>query len=454
MKAMIARLSLHARLLLIAFITGIAALAFASLAIGSVLEDFVRRGVDEKLDTQIEVLQRAIRPDGQLERGQVIELPDFVDSGSQWGWRVQTARGTWSGGTTIASIQVRLRGPLTASRIRSGRGRSVDAQPLYLRQITISEAKGAATITAAAPRAMVDRPLFAALVPLTVALAFLALGLAAATWIQLRFGLQPLRRLRDQVELVRTGGARRLLLEQPRELLPLAMEVNALIEQNAEGLERARRHLSNLAHGLKTPLATLSLRLEREQATPDSKALVDLLDARIAHHLKRARSAAGATGRQTLTTIKEIVDDLVSAMRHLQPSKEVESQVVMDPTLVAAIDPQDLAELLGNLIDNAWRHAAGIVQIAASREGMMVRIDTEDDGVGIGKDKLADAIRAGVRLDESDVGYGFGLAIAQEIAELNGGALLLGHSELLGGLRAQVLLPGSVSSPKFVVPSQ
>lgn len=437
---MIDRLSLHARLLLVAAVTGLAALAFAAFGIGQILEGFVMRGVDERLDTQIAILARAVTPDGRLDMKRVVELPGFADSRLGWGWRVRGPGGEWSGGAPVPTLV------LGRPHHRDGAPRPGEAhgQPtgrLHGREIDLATPAGTVEISAAAPRRIIDRPLRAAMGPLLLSLGLLALGLAVATWLQLRLGLRPLRTLRLAVAEVRTGGSDRLPVDQPAELKPLVDEVNGLIDQNRAGLEHARRHLSNLAHGLKTPLATLSMRLEREEAPAETRALADQLGERIAHHLRRARSGASAGGQRARTPVSEVAADLVGAVGRVHADRAIDFDLRIDPSLWAAVDRQDLDEMLGNLLDNSARHAGRQVRVSAGPDGAGLRIDVEDDGSGMSEAEQARALRPGERLDESGIGYGFGLSIVQEVSQLYGGGLELDRSEGLGGLLAVLRLP-------------
>jgi signal transduction histidine kinase len=382
----------------------------------------------------------------------VIDLPGFRDPGRGWAWRVRTSTGSWSSGSPIVQVDVaersgrrpgHFRPGRPPSNIRPGEGRLQNGEPIHLRQMRFAVAAGNVEIVAGAPRALVDRPLHEALGSLLVSLGLLAAGLATATFVQLRYGLRPVRALRDAVAQVRSGAAPRLPVDQPRELRPLAEEVNALIEQNEAGLEHARSHLSNLAHGLKTPLTTLSLQLARENASPEARALVEQLDERIAHHLRRARSAAPGTGGRARSAVAEVADGLAEALRRIHADRGVMLAVEADPALAVAIDPQDLDEMLGNLLDNACKHAAARVLLSARAEGPNIVIEIADDGAGLTEAEADEALRPGARIDESGPGYGFGLAIVRELVELYGGRLSLARSDALGGLAAHLSLPAA-----------
>ena len=439
-------LSLHARLLIVATVTGLAALLFAAFTISNVLERFVLRGLDRTLDTQIEALASAITPDGRLDRARVLELPGFHDPRRNWAWRVRTHAGEWTNGPRFAAMDISVHRGRRWPNIRFGEGRLTNGAPVHLRLTRFAMRGGEAEIVAAAPRALLERPLYEAMGSLAVSLALLAAGLAAATIIQLRYGLRPVRRLRDAVARVRSGAEQRLPIDQPRELRPLAEEVNALVEQNEAGLEHARSHLSNLAHGLKTPLTTLSLQLARENASAEARALVEQLDERIAHHLRRARSAAPGAGGRARSVVADVANGLAEALRRIHADRGVGVTVLVDPALAVAVDPQDLDEMLGNLLDNGCRHAAMRVLLSAEAEESNIVIEIADDGAGLTEAEAGEALRPGARLDESGTGYGFGLAIVRELVELYGGQLTLARSGALGGLAARLSLPSTVQA--------
>lgn len=422
--------------------TSVAALLFAYVSIGHVMEDLVRRGVEEKLDTQMEALAKAVTPSGELMPSKVPVLPEFGEQDG-WGWIVRTPAGSWAGGTSIdlGSLYFRDRHHHGQDQMVRGRGRSTAGMPLYLRERTWSGPVGITEVIAASPAHTVDEPISEALGSIMISLALLGGGLATATFIQLRFGLRPLRDLSVGIGKIRRGESESLSLEQPQEIRPLAEEINALIVQNAAGLGHARRHVSNLAHGLKTPLATLSLRLANENVSEETRALVDQLDSRIAHHLTRARSAALREGGRSRTQVAGVITDLIATLQKMHADRALEFTSQIDPGLIVAVEHQDLEEILGNLTDNAAKFARSAVTISALTDARSVQICIEDDGPGMPAEGATEALQRGRRLDESGVGYGFGLSIAQELIELYGGGLDLSLSKTAGGLRVLISLP-------------
>ena len=450
--------SLFGRLLGISVLTTLAALLFAGVSIGGVLERFVMRGLDAQLDAQVLILARAIRPDGTLDPVKTVTLPAFADTGSGWSWQVEAQ------GRMIRSdaADVALAGPapprppemrhdrhhLDDNGLTPGDGRDGAGRRLHFRQLTVATASGPVVVTAFAPRRVVEAPLRAAMVPLLSALALLGIGLALATFVQLRLGLRPLRTLSVALAEVRAGTRRHVPADQPAELAPLVTELNALVDQNEAGLAHARRHVANLAHGLKTPLAALGVKLAEPGRDPDGSLAVLLgqLDDRVRHHLGRARAAApGGTGRAR-TPLAPALDDLVAVLRRVHADRAITPTIAVPVQASVAVDAQDLDEMLGNLLDNGWRHARSAIRIDASDAGPDLRIDIADDGPGLDAQALVEALVPGRRLDEGGDGHGFGLSIAHELAELSGGRLELMRSDALGGLLARLTLPRAAAA--------
>jgi signal transduction histidine kinase len=278
---------------------------------------------------------------------------------------------------------------------------------------------------------------------LAISLGVLGLALVLAIVLQVRLGLRPLERLRQAVADVRGGRSETVPAEQPLEILPLVSELNGLLEQNAANLERARRHVANLAHGLKTPLATLAIALsERGRDTAgELHSLVVLMERRIRHHLGRARAAALSGPTRAQTPIAPRIDDVVDALAKIYADKRIALAQEVPRDLAVACEQQDFDEMAGNLLENAFRWARGRVEVHAHRDdGRSVAIVIEDDGPGLRPDQIPQVLRPGERLDESAPGFGFGLPITRELAELYGGELNLDASPL-GGLRVTLRLP-------------
>ncbi|MBE9607428.1 HAMP domain-containing histidine kinase [Acetobacteraceae bacterium H6797] len=274
----------------------------------------------------------------------------------------------------------------------------------------------------------------------------LGLGLIGGVVTTVVIGLAPLRRARRALAEVRAGERQSLDIEAPAEVAPLVSEVNALIAGNRATVERARAHLGNLAHALKTPLAVLGNALA--QNPPDLAAArmeTRALERLVHHHLSRARAMAQlAASALPASAPHQVAEEVARALRRLFAERDLTIDVAGDAAARVRVDPQDLAEMLGNLMENACKWAKSSVAVGIARERNAVAITVDDDGPGLSEGACASALERGVRLDEQTPGSGLGLAIVADLAGLHEGTLTLGPAPE-GGLRARLALPAAQS---------
>jgi len=270
----------------------------------------------------------------------------------------------------------------------------------------------------------------------------LGLGLVAAVFLQVRIGLQPLRKVTLSLHRIRDGSARRLEGRLPLEIEPLASELNSLIEHSAEVVGRARSYVSNLAHFLKTPLSVLASEAAA-QPGPLADAVsrqVGVMRRQVDHYLARARAAGALDVLGNRTPVAGVIEDLARTLKRIHRDRALEIEVACPPALAFRGERQDLEEMAGNLIDNACKWAQGRVRVTATGTGASFALAVEDDGPGLTPQERQQVGERGERLDESVPGTGLGLAIVRDVAKLYGGSLELGGSAL-GGLCARLTLP-------------
>src|SRR5689334_19717050 len=282
---------------------------------------------------------------------------------------------------------------------------------------------------------------------------FTALGivLVLTTIFQVRFGLAPLKRISEAIADIRSGRAERLAGNFPVEIAALARETNALIDANREIVERARTHVGNLAHAIKTPLSVIVNEASAHGPDPFAAKVLeqaDMMRDQVAHHLERARIAARVTIVGTVTEVAPTIEALRRTMEKIHRDRAIIIEVKADPQAKFRGERQDLEEMVGNLVDNACKWAASQVLIevlvdpeAEPGAGSRLRIVVDDDGRGLSAAEREQASRRGQRLDESKPGSGLGLSIVVDLVALYGGSLTLGSAPI-GGLRAELVLPG------------
>lgn len=278
---------------------------------------------------------------------------------------------------------------------------------------------------------------------LGLALAVLAMGIVIGVVVLIRYGLRPLHDIQDKLGDIRAGRRDTLEGAYPGELMPLVREINTLIIQNRKVVERARTHVGNLAHALKTPLAVL--RNEAGGADRLSEVVrrqAESMTSNVNHYLKRAQAAAQAEVLGARTEVKEPVEGIARMLERLHRDKGIAIDVDVDPKAVFRGERGDFDELVGNLLENAakWCKAQVNVSVTRTDDGLEVYVD--DDGPGLPPEHRKRALERGKRLDESEPGTGLGLSIVSELADIYGGCLHLEDSPM-GGLRARLELPAA-----------
>lgn len=290
---------------------------------------------------------------------------------------------------------------------------------------------------------------------LSLALLVFGIGSLLVNALAILLGLRPLDRVRKALSRIRNGEADRLDGSFPREIQPMASEVNALIDSNRRLVERARMQVGNLAHSLKTPIAVL-INEARTLDAPHGEVVrsqAEAMQAQVQSYLNRARIAAQRDSILARTDVEPVVERLVRVMRKLHPDKVFETHFG-SKGLMLAVETQDFEETIGNLIDNASRFAKRLIRISVGMapDGMVgadsqrrgwILVEVEDDGPGLEPGEIKEALKRGRRLDESKPGTGLGLSIVSEIASEYQGRFSLTRSAM-GGLNAALVLPAII----------
>jgi len=415
--------------------------------------------LEEDLDATLVTLSRAVEysPEGRLVTNDA-RLPadrryEIPLSGRYWAIVALEADGTsgrderpsslWDSDPPIpAGLRARAMATPGASVFANAEGPNGETLRVGVRVIRLETGDKQVLLMAAADRYVTDQGAQRFLLLLGGAMIALAAGVLVALVVQIRLVLNPLHRVQADVADVREGQRTRLHTDYPSEVAPLAEEVNKLLDHNEAVVERAQTHVGNLAHALKTPLAVL-----RNEAVGDSaldgvvRRQTAAMLSSVEHYLERARAAARAQTRGVRTPIGPVVDALVRLLNRLF----VEKGVLVDGDIpsgeVFRGEKQDLEEMLGNLMENACKWAASRVEVTGEIvDDDCIALHIDDDGPGLDADECEQALRRGVRLDESAPGTGLGLSIVKELAELHTGKLRLARSPL-GGLRATLSLP-------------
>lgn len=308
------------------------------------------------------------------------------------------------------------------------------------------------------------RSLVAGVIAATLLLIVLQLG-------TLRWGLRPLRRMAERVRGLHAGQRGDIGEDYPAELAQLARTLNRFVAHELESRERYRRAMGDLAHSLKTPLAVLKNAL----TTPDrpDKTLfddqLDRMEATVSRQLSRAAAMPPVLPHEPVP-VTPLLERLCRALDKAYAEKHVDVDVRAGDVRVRA-DERDVMDVLGNLLENAYKYSHSKVRVAAGKDNRhatrafgrkssapreeaigldaiaarsnpceVVQIVIEDDGDGIPESAKQYVFERGARADTAHSGHGIGLASAVELASAYGGTVELADSDL-GGARVILKMP-------------
>ncbi len=448
--------SIAARLFLSACFWSVLILVVAGLILSAVYRRTAERSFDERLQVYLTDIVSDMATPGELQNKDLGTLgdPRFELPLSGWYWQINRVGGEPSELRTSKSLFGGVLVGLGSLGVRAGIGElrkgylmGPDERKLRVveRVIDLGE-DGRFLIAIAAPAEEIEGVIRQFIASLWVTFALLGLALVVSTLLQVRFGLEPIVRLRRSIAGVRRGDADLIAGQYPSDVAPLASELNLLIDANREILDRARTHVGNLAHALKTPLSVIVNEAEgadgplaekmREQA--------GVMRDQINYYLDRARAAALAGTLGTVTEIGPVVDGLMRALNRIYSHRNIALTANIPENARFRGERQDFQDMVGNLADNASKWATSAVTITVEPDSgeprPVLRVLVDDDGPGMPAEVRAEAIQRGRRLDESKPGSGLGLSIVADLAELYGGQLTFDVSPQ-GGLRAVLSLP-------------
>lgn len=277
-------------------------------------------------------------------------------------------------------------------------------------------------------------------------LAVLGFALLLALWLQVTIGLRPLDTVRTALERVHSGAQSRLEGAFPEEISPLVATMNALLDREQRGIERARENASNLAHGFKTPLTVLAAvardlqRSGQSDAAGELETQLDIMGRHVQRELARARTRASVATSRKRVAVAPSVARIVKALERIGAGRELVWDIDLDPAATFPGSEDDLLELIGNIAGNAAKWAKSRIKIGGAQEGSSLTLRIDDDGPGIAEGSETEALVRGRRLDETQDGTGLGLAIVARLVEDYGGTLALSRSPL-GGLAVRIVVP-------------
>lgn len=443
--------SLRLRLLLAGAVSVIAALVLSALGLTLLFERHVERRVEAELAVHLGQIVAGLdhSSDGTLGVSRPPADPRFIEPLSGLYWQVEAAqevlrsRSLWDHVLAVPADELPS-GVVHHHRIGGPSGTELIALE---RTVTLPARLGGGVIRAvvaidSSDIAAATRAFALDLLPYV---AVIATFLIAAAYAQVSVGLRPLGAVRNRIAAIRGGKAQRLGDAFPDEILPLTTEVDALLAAREAQIASARARAGDLAHGFKTPLQVLFGDVERLREKGETGLAMQIeevartMQRHVEHELARTRIAAA--GPQARARIADVLESIVAVVVRTPAGSRLGWSITGAEKSVGRIDPDDLAEAVGNLVENAARHARTKVSIVVQAKDQLTTITVADDGPGIPPELLDDVRARGGRLDRSGSGAGLGLAIASEIAEAWGGYLQLRTAP--NGFEAELAVPSA-----------
>ena len=272
------------------------------------------------------------------------------------------------------------------------------------------------------------------------------LVLLTLLWLGLTWGFRSLKRLSHELDQVEAGRLDRLSDQHPRELLRLTRSLNRLLDGERRQREQYRNSLGDLAHSLKTPLTVLQSVGEVISTQPDNReqsrvmrAQIERMSQQIGYQLQRASLGQSGLVRHQVA-LQPLLVRLCSTLDKVYQDKRVQVELQIPAKATVPLEQGALMELLGNLLENAYRLCLHQVRISLQQHPGHLMLSIEDDGPGIPVDQRARILRRGERLDAQHPGQGIGLAVVKDIIDSYGGELGVIQPEL-GGAAFRLCLP-------------
>ena len=458
------RRSIATRLFISAGVLSVGILLVAGLILTALYRASSEAAFDERLGVYLRALVAdlaADRPSDDSSHSEIGQLadPQFELTLSGWYWQITRLDGSKPDIRASRSLFAARLPRLADSGVQAGMGGSrrgyaigPDDRPLRMVERVIDTGdQGIYLVQVAATTEEIDAQMAQFEFDLTISFTILAVVLVGSSALQLRYGLRPLRELQDGVSSIRRGDTERIDGVFPKDIAPLASELNLMIEANRDVVERARTQVGNLAHALKTPLSVIMNEAAVEKSPFSTKVgeQAAVMRDQVTYYLERARAAVAARKIGSATEVTPVVEGLVRTFEKIYRDRNVTFREQSQAGIRFLGERQDLEEMIGNLVDNAGKWARSEVRIGVSpefrdsaSERPFFRVTIDDDGPGLEPSQRVAAIRRGQRLDESKPGSGLGLSIVDELAGLYGGVFRLDTSPA-SGLRAELTLPAT-----------
>jgi signal transduction histidine kinase len=440
--------SLTNRIITLSVFWIVIALVATAVLLGRFYLQHIEEHYDAHVFTHVEELVAAVetRPDGEILLTRQPTDPRFYREGPGWYWEVLSGDQSLEQSTSLDGGRLDLSEVVFEENhdVQTVYGPGRQKLRAHVVHVSYPHEPGSLTIVATAPEMAIKDDVHDYYAHIIISFLVLGIGLSVAVVMQVSVALKPLKAIQSAISDIKAGKTERLPREFPKDVQPLVDELNFLLDHNETLLKRARNQLGDLAHSVKNPLTVIR---NEARSLPGKQGQLILEQSHVMannidHYLSRARIYGKQDAIGYRTSVKSVIDDLSFAVEHIHKERGIEiKQECMEDRWFRG-EAQDLEEMAGNLIDNAFKWAKSRVVLKCDSDHNTLVLTIEDDGPGIAEEELKTITRRGRKLDERSPGHGHGLGIVEDIANLYGGSLKLGRSEM-GGLRAELSLPAA-----------
>lgn len=445
--------SLAVRLFFSATVWIILTLVSAGLLLSDLNKNSNFKAFDDRLNLSLETLIGASRLDSSdgITVVSTIGDPRYFQPYSGWYWQINDgaktlarSRSMWD---QVFTIDKRLIGGRSqfVSQVQSNdrQVKKIEKKKLHIiqREISFPGYKNLVTFTVSGDTQEYQENIKKFDNTLSTILIALGVGLMFAVFLQVNFGLLPLNKIKTALFKIRNGDEKNLQDPYPLEVQPLATEINNLLEHNEKIIKRAKTHVGNLAHVLKTPLAVVSNEIDENDKILSTQ--VQLMKRQIDRYLKKAHLDSVGKVTKEKINIVELSNKMIRIFLKLYPSKDIQMSSNLEKGYVLS-SFEDMEEVIGNIVENSckWAGKRVLLEIKESNDNN-IHMVFSDDGPGLPQDKMKKVFARGFRLDEQTPGTGLGLNIVKDIVETTKGKVWLTKSSELGGLEVNIKLPSS-----------
>ena len=443
--------SLALRLFLSASVWIIFTLFSGGLLLSNVFRESTQKAFEDKLNFFMETLIGASRVDSTSSITVVSELgdPRFFRPYSGWYWQINEksktlvrSRSMWDQVFTLDKRLIGGRAKFIDEALRqtTQNNPGVSSQNLVViqREISFPGMSTPITFMVSGNTNEFEKNISRYNNILVSSLVLLGLGLFVSVFLQVKFGLLPLEKIKNSLFKIRNGDATKLEDIYPTEVSPLAKEINTLLDHNEKIISRAKMNVGNLAHALKTPVAVIKnhITAKKNDDVIDSQMIV--IENYINKYLQKARASATSKLKKTKIDITEVIKKMRQIFKKINPELKIIFKSNNEKFLIAGSE-DDIDEIIGNVMQNAckWTKTQVIIEIFKISKDQ-IKLCISDDGPGLPEKKMKEVFDRGFRLDEQTQGTGLGLNIVKDAVKNFSGSVWLEKSKF-GGLKVNII---------------